>query len=185
MTPTRVVYSAPPPCFLPKAHDRAACGSVSRSLRPRSRSACSARPPRTQRESKKYGGTLVVGLVALDPGSLDPTLLGGGQGAYEVAKSFREQLYDYDRRARIVPQLAAALPTISKDKLTYTIPLRRGIVFNDGTPFDAEAVVESLRRVIDLPASPRANQLAAIDSVAASGPYEVAIHLKTRFTPPG
>jgi peptide/nickel transport system substrate-binding protein len=43
------------------------------------------------------------------------------------------------------------LPTISPDKLTYTIPLRKGIEFNDDTPFNAHAVVVSLERDLTLP----------------------------------
>ena len=62
--------------------------------------------------------------------------------------TFCEKLYDLDAKAQIVPQLASALPTISKDKLTVTIPLRKGIKFNDGTPFNADAVVQ------DAPARP-------------------------------
>ena len=50
---------------------------------------------------------------------------------------FCEKLYDLNAKAQIVPQLASALPTLSKDKLTVTIPLRKGIRFNDGTPFNA------------------------------------------------
>ena len=38
---------------------------------------------------------------------------------------------------------------ISKDKRTYTIPLRQGIEFNDGTPFNAQAVVTTLQRQTD------------------------------------
>ena len=37
-----------------------------------------------------------------------------------------EKLYDLDSKLNIVPQLAAALPQISKDKLTYTIKVRSG-----------------------------------------------------------
>ena len=37
-----------------------------------------------------------------------------------------EKLYDLDAKLQIVPQLAAALPTVSTDKLTFTIKLRAG-----------------------------------------------------------
>ena len=63
-----------------------------------------------------------------------------------MSPTFCEKLYDLNAKAQIVPQLAAALPTISKDKLTVTIPLRKGIKFNDGTPFNAAAVVKTLER---------------------------------------
>jgi peptide/nickel transport system substrate-binding protein len=135
---------------------------------------------RTQAPSK-YGGTLVVGISGL-PNSLDPTL-GRGTQPIEVYNTFCEQLYDYDSSSRIVPQLAAALPVISKDKLTYTIPLRQGIRFNDGTPFNAQAVVTTLQRDLTLPGSTRTGELSSIASITASGPLTVVIHLSTQFTP--
>jgi peptide/nickel transport system substrate-binding protein len=82
-----------------------------------------------------------------------------------------------------VPQLAAALPVVSKNKLTYAIALRKGIVFNDGTPFNAQAVVTTIQRDLTLPGSSRASDLSPIDSVTATGDSTVVIHLKTRFSP--
>src|SRR5262249_26064319 len=76
-----------------------------------------------------------------------------------------------------------ALPTISADKLTYTIPLRKGIVFNDGTPFNAAAVAATIQRDQTIPGSSRASDFSAVDSVTAAGPYTAVFHLKTRFTP--
>src|SRR5262249_48927826 len=94
-----------------------------------------------------------------------------------------ESLYTLDAKLDIVPWLAAALPVISQDRLTYTIPLRKGIVFNDGTPFDAAAVVTTVQRDMTLPGSPQAANLPAIDTVPASGPLTVVIHLKERYSP--
>ena len=73
----------------------------------------------------KNGGTLVVGLTAGEPDALDPTLARTFSGR-EVFLTFCEKLYDLNAKLQIVPQLASALPTISKDKLTVTIPLARG-----------------------------------------------------------
>src|SRR3954447_8873776 len=70
----------------------------------------------------RYGGTLVVGLTAGDPGKLHPTLAAGGSSG-EVQRSFCQPLYTYDAKTRVIPQLAAAMPAISQDKLTYTIPI--------------------------------------------------------------
>jgi peptide/nickel transport system substrate-binding protein len=128
------------------------------------------------RISSKYGGVLVVGIVSGDPAALDPTF-NGALSAIEIYNSFCERLYDFDSKSRIVPQLAAALPVVSKDKLTYTIPLRHGVMFNDGTPFNAQAVVTTLQRDLG------SGELTEVDGVTASGPYTVVIHLKTQFTP--
>jgi peptide/nickel transport system substrate-binding protein len=130
----------------------------------------------------KNGGTLVVGLTAGEPDALDPTLARTFSGR-EVFLTFCEKLYDLDSKAQIVPQLASALPTISKDKLTVTIPLRTGIKFNDGTPFNAAAVVKTIERDQTLKGSARASEISPISSVAASGASKVVIHLKTPYSP--
>src|SRR5204863_8803410 len=118
------------------------------------------------------GGTLVVGLTAGEPDVLDPTLARTFSGR-EVFLTFCEKLYDLNAKAQIVPQLAAAMPAISKDKLTVTIKLRKGIKFNDGTPFNAAAVVKSLQRDQTLPKSARASEISPVDSVTAQSNYTV------------
>jgi peptide/nickel transport system substrate-binding protein len=129
-----------------------------------------------------YGGVLVVGMARGDADSLDPTLFSLFT-PLEVFRAICLRLYDFDARSRVVPELASALPTISNHGLTYTIPLRHGLQFNDGTPFNAQAVVTTLERDLTLPGSARASDLTSIDNVTTSGPYTAVIHLKTRFTP--
>jgi peptide/nickel transport system substrate-binding protein len=129
----------------------------------------------------KNGGTLTIGL-AEDPDALDPTLARTFVGRI-VFLHICEKLYDLNSKLEIVPQLAAALPQISKDKLTYTIRLRSGIKFNDGTSLDAGAVKESLDRHRTLKGSTRASEISPIDSIETSGPLAIKIHLKTPFSP--
>src|SRR4051812_38406007 len=77
----------------------------------------------------KYGGTLVVGLSAGDPGSLDPTV-SGTSSAITIYGAICERLYQYVRnhgRVGFAPLLAESLPVLSKDKLHYTVQLRKGI----------------------------------------------------------
>jgi peptide/nickel transport system substrate-binding protein len=130
----------------------------------------------------KNGGTLTVGMTAGEPDALDPTLARTFSGR-EVFLTFCEKLYDLNAKAQIVPQLASALPTISKDKLTVTVPLRKGIKFNDGTPFNADAVVKTIQRDQTLKGSARASELSPVDSVTAQGQYTVVFHLKTPYSP--
>src|SRR5262245_47658500 len=129
----------------------------------------------------KNGGTLVIGL-AEDPDALDPTLARTFVGRI-VFLHMCEKLYDLNSKLQIVPQLASALPVISKDKLTYTIKIRSGIKFNDGTPLNADAVKESLDRHRALKGSFRASEISPIDSVSVSGPLTVTIHVKTPYSP--
>jgi peptide/nickel transport system substrate-binding protein len=94
-----------------------------------------------------------------------------------------EKLYDLNAKLQIVPQLAASLPTLSADKLTATIKIRKGIKFNDGTPLDAAAVKKSLDRDKTLPRSARASELSPVTSVDTSGDSTVILHLSARYSP--
>src|SRR6476469_2221427 len=138
---------------------------------------------RTTRSSAdiRSGGTLTIGL-AEEPDALDPTIARTFVGRM-VFLAMCEKLYDLDSHLNIVPQLAAALPAVSKDKLTYTIKLRTGIKFNDGTAFNAAAVKTSLDRHLTLKGSTRASEISPIGSVATSGANTVILHLKTPYSP--
>jgi peptide/nickel transport system substrate-binding protein len=138
--------------------------------------------PSSSSSAAKNGGTITVGLTQGEPDVLDPTLARTFSGR-EVFLTFCEKLYDLDAKAQIVPQLASALPTVSKDKLTVTIPLRKGIRFNDGTPFNADAVVKTLQRDQTLKGSTRASEISPVSDVAASGSSKVVIHLKSPYSP--
>ncbi len=52
-------------------------------------------------------------------------------------------LYGYDDRLAPVPVLAQQPPTVSADGLTWTVDLRLGIAFHDGTPLTADDVVQT------------------------------------------
>jgi peptide/nickel transport system substrate-binding protein len=129
----------------------------------------------------KNGGTLTIGL-AEEPDALDPTLARTFVGRM-VFLSMCEKLYDLDSHLNIVPQLAAALPQVSKDKLTYTIKVRSGIKFNDGTPFNAAAVKTSLDRDLTLKGSVRASEISPIKSVDAPNATTVVLHLSSPYSP--
>ena len=105
----------------------------------------------------------MIGL-AEDPDVLDPTLARTFVGRI-VFLHMCEKLYDLDSKLKIVPQLAAALPEISKDKLTYTIKIRSGVKFNDGTALTAAAVKQSLDRHLTFKGSTRVSEISPIGSV--------------------
>ncbi|HEY2862852.1 MAG TPA: glutathione ABC transporter substrate-binding protein GsiB [Casimicrobiaceae bacterium] len=63
-----------------------------------------------------------------------------------MAKSFYEGLYGFDKDMRMIPVLAESYK-VSKDGLVYTVKLRKGIKFHDGTDFKAEAVKVNFDRV--------------------------------------
>ncbi|MGB5911074.1 MAG: ABC transporter substrate-binding protein [Promethearchaeia archaeon] len=84
---------------------------------------------------------LICGL-SYGPDSLDP-LNTWDNTIFNVIDQSVETLLAYDLSApdlEVIPRLAANLGTWSVDNLNYTIPLKTGILFHDGTPFDAYAV---------------------------------------------
>ncbi|HEY2778436.1 MAG TPA: ABC transporter substrate-binding protein [Gaiellaceae bacterium] len=138
---------------------------------------------RTTRSSAdiKNGGTLTIGL-AEEPDALDPTLARTFVGRI-VFLAMCEKLYDLDSHLNIVPQLATALPQVSKDKLTYTIKVRNGVKFNDGTTFNAAAVKTTLERDLTFKGSVRASEISPINSVDAPNATTVVLHLKAPYSP--
>jgi peptide/nickel transport system substrate-binding protein len=129
----------------------------------------------------KDGGTLTMALSA-EPDFLDPTLAGSFYSRY-VFNAMCEKLYDLNSEVRIVPQLAASMPTTSDGGKTVTIKLRTGITFSDGTSMDSAAVKTSLERDLNDPQSARVTELGPITSIDTPDDSTVEIHLKTPFAP--
>ena len=124
-------------------------------------------------------GRIVLGTTAvistLDPADANTTFTNN------LLYNLGDRLYTYaDDSADLVPQLATALPSVSPDGLTYTIPLRQGVVFHDGTPFNAEAMAFSINRFIQNGGTP-SYLLADVDTVQATGDFELKIRLKQPF----
>jgi peptide/nickel transport system substrate-binding protein len=127
------------------------------------------------------GGEAVIALDQ-EPDKLDPSL-GTTLAGRQVFGSMCEKLYDVDAGTKIVPQLATELPQSSPDGRELTIPLRHDVRFNDGTPFDAPAVKQSLDRHRELDGSARKTELSALDSVEVVDPFTVRLRLSEPSTP--
>jgi peptide/nickel transport system substrate-binding protein len=125
--------------------------------------------------------TLVIALNQ-DPDIIDPTLSRTYVGRIIYA-NMCEKLYDIDENLNIFPQLAADMPQFSDGGKTVTIKLRRGVKFNDGTPFDAEAMKFSLDRHRTFQGSNRKSELRQITDVAAVDSHTVRITLSEPFSP--
>jgi len=66
---------------------------------------------------------------------------------------------------------------VSPDQLAWTFHLRRGVTFHDGSPFTADDVVYSYRRIIDEKLA-NADKLSAVSGITASDKSTVIITLK-------
>ncbi|MDF9811175.1 ABC transporter substrate-binding protein [Streptomyces sp. SPB162] len=99
------------------------------------------------------GGTLVIGATGKLP---NPDTVIGGAG-FEGKRLVSFQLYEgltrYDlSRTDAPPEITGALAEswkVAADAKTWTFTLRRNVKFQDGTPFDADAVVFNLDRYLD------------------------------------
>ncbi|MFF1822774.1 ABC transporter substrate-binding protein [Kribbella sp. NPDC058245] len=129
----------------------------------------------------KAGGTLTVALSA-DPDKLDPTLSRSLYSRY-VFHTMCEKLYDLGPDAKVVPQLATALPTVAADGLSLTIPLRQGVKFSDGGTFDSAAVKTTIERGLTLAGSARKSELGPISGIDTPDPNTVVIKLSKPFAP--
>ncbi|WP_129667970.1 ABC transporter substrate-binding protein, partial [Phytoactinopolyspora endophytica] len=122
------------------------------------------------------GGVLKVGLYA-EPNTLDPAQQ-PFKAAYQVLLTVCEGLYTVDANMEPVPQLATDYPEISDDGLTVTVPLRTGVVFNDGEPFDAEAAKYAIERNIEFEGSSVAEDFAAVEEIEAVDAETLVFHLE-------
>ena len=91
------------------------------------------------------GGTLTFATGA-DPDSLDPQNTQSNPGE-QVNRMMHENLVRFSAKMQLEPALAESW-LASKDGLTWTFKLRKGVKFHDGAPFDAKAVKYFFDRVL-------------------------------------
>jgi len=100
----------------------------------------------------KEGGTL-RGTYASFP-ELDPTIAFTAEGLTAMYSTYLPLLtYAHasgEAGTEVVPALAEDLPKISKDGKTYTLTLRKGLKYSDGTPVKASDFAATIERVFKL-----------------------------------
>jgi oligopeptide transport system substrate-binding protein len=103
-------------------------------------------PARTRRASAQEpqpGGVYRL-LGSGDIRSLDPAGAEGSEDWWSAGGLLYNRLYAYDPANTFFPDLAADMPSMSEDGLTYTIPLRQGVKFHNGREMVADDVAFSL-----------------------------------------
>ena len=124
--------------------------------------------------------TIRVGMIE-DVDTLDPHQ-GRTLGGRHVFTALCDKLFDIDEQVNIKGRLVTG-HEISADGLTVTLQLREGVVFHDGTPFNAEAVKFNLERALTIQESARKGDIRAIDRVEVAGPLTARLILKEPFAP--
>lgn len=145
--------------------------------------ACSGGPASTNAVGDGKGGTSIEATLAFTLSSgFDPSNASSAV-ATAVNQHVFEGLVDLDPITREpYNALAKSDPTPGADGRTYTVTLRDGAKFSDGTPVTAEDVAWSFTRVLK-PADPKAPPLmqgfvSFLDSVAAKDATTVEFKLK-------
>ncbi|HVB46698.1 MAG TPA: ABC transporter substrate-binding protein [Streptosporangiaceae bacterium] len=128
------------------------------------------------------GGILVVSDLT-EPPALDPVKY-NSHTIEVVYRQVTEQLYQWTDQKTIVPLLAASMPAISADGLTYTVKLRQGVTFHNGKAFDSSDVKYSYEQM----QNPKNGSIwlpgvQFIKSIDTPDPATAVITLSQVFTP--
>lgn len=127
-----------------------------------------------------HADTLRIGMVA-DAATLDPAQSSSVTDRVALA-AVCDKLIDLDEKLAYVPQLATSW-TWGADGLSLTLKLRDGVVFHDGTPFDAEAVRFNLERYKTASYSRRKTELQPVRAVTVVDRLTVRLELSEPFVP--
>ncbi len=126
--------------------------------------------------------------ITTEPASLTPLL---ALNDYEqlIDRLMFDVLVSTDEHGRLVPRLAAAVPTaanggISRDGLTITYRLRRDVRWHDGTPFTSKDVAFSYAAMVN-PANnvPNRHGYDLIRTVETPDPYTAVFRMKRPYGP--
>jgi peptide/nickel transport system substrate-binding protein len=134
----------------------------------------------TTTETPKVGGVLTMGTYS-EPSGLDPVVpQGGGTSGNSEMSAIYGTLMRYDETSRTYePSMAESL-TANADSTEWTLKLRPGVTFTDGSPYDADAVVFGMKRHTQY-GSTVAGLLSTISEYTAVDATTVTFKLKTAW----
>ena len=127
----------------------------------------------------KRGGTLRVGLPGgpASTDNLDPHL----EGVAGFAQCYRQIVYskltDILPNGKFANQLAESM-TANKDATVWTIKLKKGVEFHDGSELTVDDVIYTFRRILD-PANKLSAARGNIDMIDPSGMRKVSKYVMT------
>ncbi len=130
--------------------------------------------------SSASAASLSVGLQD-DPDALDPAQ-GGTYAGRVVFEALCDKLVDVNKDLEIVPKLATEW-SWNDDSTQLTLKLREGVVYHDGTTFDAASVKANIERMQTLDDSKRKGELLPIKEVEVVDPQTVIFKLDAPFAP--
>jgi peptide/nickel transport system substrate-binding protein len=117
----------------------------------------------------------LIAAIAGEPDQLDPHKT-TAYFSFEVLENIFDTLVEPDENLEMRPALAESWE-VSPDQLTWTFHLRQGVTFHDGSPFTADDVVYSYRRIIDDKLA-NSDKFSAVSDISAPNPSTVVIRVK-------
>ena len=117
----------------------------------------------------------LIAAIAGEPDQLDPQKT-SAYFSFEVLENVFDTLVQPDENLEMKPALAESWD-VSPDHLTWMFHLRKGVTFHDGSPFTADDVVYSYRRIIDQHLA-NVDKLSAVTNAVAADPSTVKITVK-------
>jgi peptide/nickel transport system substrate-binding protein len=111
----------------------------------------------------QQGGELVVGIES-ETNNYQPGVFSGTQAGQNVARAIYDPLVLRTEDGDLEPYLAESLEP-NDDLTEWTLTLREGIEFHDGTPLNAEALKYAFDNHLKDPGSNTANSLRFVDSM--------------------
>ncbi|HBZ45340.1 MAG TPA: ABC transporter substrate-binding protein [Maritimibacter sp.] len=133
-------------------------------------------------------GVLIVGQIA-EPKALDPAAV-TAVNDFRILVNLYEGLVQYKSGTLEVEPALATSWEVSEDGTEYTFKLREGVMFHDGTPFNAEAVKFNFDRMLnedhpyhDTGPFPLAFFFSSVASTEAVDEYTVKFTLNEPYAP--
>jgi len=133
--------------------------------------------PAAQAQEPQTGGTLITA-VPITFKTMDPVYGDSDITDRLALNQVFEPLFRLDEKGDMVPILASGY-RYNANNTELTVSLRKGITFQDGTPFNADAVVFNFTRLMGATGAMRTGTVSWLKSVEKTGDYEVKLTVKT------
>jgi peptide/nickel transport system substrate-binding protein len=145
-----------------------------------------AKPAAATATGPHRGGTLTVlegaAFAGAWPVGLDPATDTSEGADAPYMDAIYGTLFNLGTGGKIIPNLATGYK-FSSDLMSVTIALRHGVLFSDGTPFNAQAVAYNISQDILPQYANIADPFLPIASITTPDDYTVVLNLKKPFSP--
>jgi peptide/nickel transport system substrate-binding protein len=126
-------------------------------------------------KAPKAGGSLKIAWVG-EPPTLD-IHKSTTTSTRRLAWHMFERLFTFDEQYNLIPELAEGYD-VSPDGKTYTVRIRKGVLFHNGQELTTDDVIASLKRWMDNDPIPKNYLIPDLEALQATGPHAFEIRLK-------